>query len=719
MGVWQFLTALDFTIKLILHPSHHSSLVCSVEYTLAKDKLAYIIHMDKSVMPNTFANHENWYSCIVESASVSSTASNMTPNLLYIYDKAFHGFSAVLSKDELESLKNAPGFVSAYADKIAKLDTTHTFEFLSLNPANGIWPASNYGEDVIIGMIDTGVWPESDSFKDDGMTDIPARWKGICESGEQFDPSMCNKKLIGARKFNKGVIGANPGANITMNSPRDVEGHDVSVLGYAKGTARGVAPAARVAMYKVLWENGEGRYASDVLAGMDQAIADGVDAISISMGFDNVPLYEDPMAIASFAAMEKGVVVSSSAGNAGPSLSTLHNGIPWQLTVAAGSIDRQFAGTVLLVYTAAEVVNVALVYDREISASNSSALLAEVQNSVVICDDTGNLYNQVQQLIEAKVVGGIFITSFSQELVEIGDFHYPVVFVTQAEAPILINYAKDNLTPKVTILFQQTILGKKPAPTLSCCPIKPDLMAPGTNVLAAWIPEQNSTNLNKNYIMISGTSMACPHASGVASLKKGAHPDWSAAAIRSAMMTTANPLDNTNNPIGDEGSTNLDHASPLAMGSGQVDPNKAVDPGLVYDLGTQDSVNLLCSMNYTREQILTITRSSTYDCSKSSSDLNYPSFIVLLGNSTSTVQEFRRVVTYVGDGPSTYKAKLTAPRGSKVTVVPDTLLFNQKYEQQCYIRTVQKKKNGKHSYGSLVWFDEGEKHTVRSPIVTV
>ncbi|KAI3915991.1 hypothetical protein MKW98_004432 [Papaver atlanticum] len=721
----------------------------------AEDKLAYIIHMDKSVMPNTFANHENWYSSILESASVSSTSSNTAPNLLYTYDNAFHGFSVVLSKDELESLRNTPGFVSAYADKMAKLDTTHTFEFLSLNPANGIWPAANYGEDVIIGMIDTGVWPESDSFKDDGMTEIPARWKGICESGEQFDPSMCNKKLIGARKFNKGVIGANPGANITMNSPRDVEGHgshtsstaagnyvkDVSVLGYAKGTARGVAPAARLAMYKVLWENGEGRYASDVLAGMDQAIADDVDVISISMGFDSVPLYEDPIAIASFAAMEKGVVVSSSAGNAGPSLSTLHNGIPWQLTVAAGSIDRQFGGTVLLgdekiifgsaVYTGtAEVVNVPLIYDKEISACNSSALLSKVQNSVVICDDTGNLYNQVQLLIEAKVVAGIFITSSSPQL-DIGELDYPAVFVTQTEAPIVINYAKDNLTPKVTILFQQTILGKKTAPTVASYTsrgpspsypgvLKPDLMAPGTNVLAAWIPDsKNSTNLNKNYIMISGTSMACPHASGVAALMKAAHPDWSAAAIRSAMMTTANPLDNTNNPINDEGSINLDHASPLAMGSGQVDPNKAVDPGLVYDLGTQDYVNLLCSMNYTREQMLTITRSTTYDCSKPSSDLNYPSFIVLSGNSTSTVQEFRRVVTYVGDGPSTYKAKLTAPRGSKVTVVPDTLLFNTKYEQQSYVLTVHKRKNGIMSYGSLVWFDEGEKHTVRSPIVTV
>ncbi|OVA15838.1 Peptidase S8/S53 domain [Macleaya cordata] len=716
------------------------------------DRSTYIVHMDKSVMPKAFANHHTWYSAILESVTAASpTTSDATPKLLYTYDNAFHGFSVVLSPDELQTLKSSPGFVSAYADKTAKVDTTHTFEYLSLNPVNGIWPASNYGEDVIIGLIDTGVWPESDSFKDDGMTEIPARWKGVCESGEQFNSSNCNKKLIGARKFNKGVIGANPGVNITMNSPRDIEGHgshtsstaagnyvkNVSYYGYAKGTARGVAPAARLAMYKVLWENGQGRYASDVLAGMDQAIADGVDVISISMGFDEVPLYEDPIAIAAFAAMEKGVVVSSSAGNAGPSLSSLHNGIPWLLTVAASTIDRQFAGILTLgnektifgsslSVGVAELVNMPLVYDEALSECNSSVLLSKAKNSVVICQDNG-IYNQIDLLIRAKVAGAIFISKYSQSF-DIGSSPLPAVVINQVEAPIMINYVKDNSSPTVTILFQ-TILGTKPAPTVASYTsrgpspsypgiLKPDLMAPGSNVLAAWIPDGTtaSPNLNHNYIMASGTSMACPHAAGVAALMKGAHPEWSAAAIRSAMMTTANPLDNTNNPIKDEGSENFDPANPLAMGSGQVDPNKALDPGLVYDVGTQDYVSLLCSTNYTREQILTITRSSAYNCSNPSSDLNYPSFIALFGNSSSNVKEFRRTVTYVGDGPSTYKAKLTAPKGSQVRVVPDTLVFNEKYEKQSFVLSVKSRKV-KISYGSLVWVDDGEKHTVRSPIV--
>ncbi|KAI5428504.1 hypothetical protein KIW84_033473 [Lathyrus oleraceus] len=380
----------------------------------------YIIHMNKSLFPQIFTTHHDWFKSTIHSLKSKTLAlddqdqsskQSQMKKLVYTYDNAMYGFSAVLSSKELETLNNMDGFVAAYQDKTATIDTTHTFEFLSLDSPNGLWNASNFGEDIIVGVIDSGVWPESQSFQDDGMTKkIPSKWKGTCEIGQEFNASMCNFKLIGARYFNKGVIASNPNVTILMNSARDIAGHGThtsstvagnyvngaSYFGYAKGVARGIAPKARLAIYKTNWQ--EGRLASDVLAGMDQAIVDGVDVISISMGFDDVPLYEDPIAIASFAAMEKGIVVSSSAGNLGPNLGTLHNGIPWLITVAAGTIDRTFGTLVLgngqniigwtLFPANAIVVNLPLVYNKTLSSCNSENLLSQVNKQVVLfCDD--------------------------------------------------------------------------------------------------------------------------------------------------------------------------------------------------------------------------------------------------------------------------------------------------------------------------------------------
>ncbi|KAH7543413.1 hypothetical protein FEM48_Zijuj02G0181300 [Ziziphus jujuba var. spinosa] len=236
-------------------------------------------------MPKAFTNHHHWYSSIFYSLSSAKSSSssldeqkNFSPYLVYSYDNALHGFSASLTLDELEELKKSLRFISSYIDHAATLDTTHTYKFLSLNPSQGLCPASNYGEHVIVGVIDNGVWPKSESFQDNGM-------------------------------------------------------------------ARGIIPHSRLAAYKVF--RGEGSQTSDVLAGMDQAIEDGVDVISISIGNDGVPLYEDPVAIASFTTMEKGVFVLSSAGNAIPDPHTLHNGIPWTLTVAASTIDRSFGRSLI------------------------------------------------------------------------------------------------------------------------------------------------------------------------------------------------------------------------------------------------------------------------------------------------------------------------------------------------------------------------------------
>ncbi|XP_027109540.1 subtilisin-like protease SBT3 [Coffea arabica] len=730
----------------------HASLVVSAK------RSTYIVHMDKSAMPKAFSSHHMWYSSTVDAVkSVSFDSLRNGPKFVYSYDNVLHGFSALLSEDELEALKKSPGFLSAYTDKLVTMDTTHTYNFLSLNPTNGLWPAADFGKDVIVGVIDSGVWPESPSYKDDGMTPIPSKWKGTCEAGQDFNSSLCNLKLIGARYFNKGLVAANPKIVISMNSTRDFLGHgthtsstvagnyvdDASFFGYASGTARGIAPRARVAMYKVSWP--EGGYTSDLIAGIDQAVADGVDVISISMGLNFIPLYEDPVAIASFGAMEKGVMFSCSAGNNGPSLGTLHNGIPWTMTVAAGTVDRFLAGTVTLgngmtitgwtTFPARAVVeDLPLIYNPTIAGCNSSDLLSSA-HGIVICDNFNAFYNH-ENISRSTVPATIFFSD-DPEITESTTFPDPGVIISTKYLEDVIKYALNGVKPTASITFQQTILGTNPAPVVADYSsrgpapsypniLKPDVMAPGTLVLAAWVPTStvatigDKIRLSSDFSLATGTSMACPHASGVAALLKGAHPEWSPAAIRSAIMTTANTLDNTQSPIKDMG-FNYDIASPLAMGAGHINPNAALDPGLIYDATAQDYISLLCTMNLTRSQIASIVRSTDYSCLNASSDLNYPSFIALYNNGSTEVLNkiFERTVTNVGDGPATYKAIVTAPRGSVVEVNPQTLAFQEKYDRQTYSLTIRytSDNTAKVSFGSITWSDFGGKHVVRSPIV--
>jgi len=311
------------------------------------------------------------------------------------------------------------------------------------------------------------------------------------------------------------------------------------------------------------------------------------------------------------------------------------------------------------------------------------------------------------------------------------------VVISSEEMKSVINYAKLGSTSTASISFQETTLGTTRAPAVSSYTsrgpsraypgiLKPDIMAPGTLILASWAPvvsvtHLRNTSLTSNFNIIHGTSMACPHVAGVAAMLKGAHPKWSPAAIRSAMMTTANTLDNTHNPIRDNG-YNLRVALPTSMGSGQIDPNRALDPGLVYDATPQDYANILCSVNFTTSQIKTITRSNGYNCSNPSSDLNYPSFIALYNDDDNgvLVQKFKRTLTNIGYGGGTYKAQVTAEKGTSVTVSPRTLVFGKIHDKQTYSLTItyrQADLTFNYTSGSIVWVEEKGKHTVRSPIV--
>ncbi|VFQ89185.1 unnamed protein product [Cuscuta campestris] len=752
----QWLLLLPLLLAFHLFPPPFSS--------AQKQRSTYIVHMDKSFMPAAFPTHHQWYSAAVDSLHIPSTedddGGSSSPKLVYSYDNVVHGFSAVLSEGELGALKLLPGFVSAYKDRRFEMQTTHTPGFLKLNPDSGLWPASKFGEDVIIGVIDSGVWPESRSFGDLGMTEIPRRWKGICRGGKEFNSSACNKKLIGANYFNAGVLADKPGVNISMNSARDTDGHgthtastaagnsvgEASYFGYANGTARGVAPRARVAVYKVSWD--EGSFTSDLIAGMDQAVADGVDVISISLGYREIPLHEDPIAIAAFAATIKGILVTGSAGNSGPTPGSLNNGAPWILTVGSGTTDRWFAGTLTLgngqkfrgwtLFPGKTLVkNVSLLYHPSISDCDSPEVVGQVANpnsTVLICVRplAGDVFSsQMKYVGDAGILATVFIND-EQTIFGSTYFPNPGVVISREDGEQVINYAKDAAgDPRATITFKETLFGEKPAPAVSKSSSrgpspsypgisKPDVMAPGVLILAAYSPSRLGTEFH----LESGTSMACPHIAGIAAMLKGAHPEWSPSAIRSAIMTTAITLDNTGEQIKTSDGNSV--ATPLDMGSGLVDPNRAVDPGLVYDATPQDYLNLLCSMNLTAPQFHSIARSpATVNCSDPNPDLNYPSYIALYprgGNNGTfdwSVQTFKRTVTNVGEGATRYRAKVEIPRNSDVTVSPMTLVFGKKMEKQSYSLRIRYRgdENQSKNVGSITWVEVNGYHTVRSPIV--
>jgi subtilisin family serine protease len=736
------------------------------------DLQPYIIQMDVSTMPSPFATHESWYFSVLSSLSISSSDHD-APAHLYTYTHAMHGFSAMLTTSQLTQIEQTIGHVATFPESYAQLLTTHTPEFLGLKPNLYSSPVPNHGSDVIIGIIDTGVWPESKSFNDEGMPPVPKRWKGKCESGTQFNSSLCNRKLIGAWSFGKGLkhSGNAVSKRNDYNSPRDFLGHgthtastaagspvpDVSYFGYAYGTAQGIAPMARLSVYKAIFhDQSQKAAATDVLAAMDQAIFDGVDVLSLSIGFPDIDYYSSVIAIGAFAAMDKGIVVVCAAGNDGSPYSIL-NGAPWITTVAAGTVDRDFFANVTIgdglksfhgqsIFPSNKtgVYNGDLYYDHGNKQKEECDLFAlnatKVEGKILLCS-AGN--EMSVQISEADRCGarGIIIADNKNTFLLPAEYDLPAVLVDPMDVEHIKNYIMEEKGAKASLKFGETELGLKPAPQvayfssrgpnfISPSILKPDIMAPGYNILAAWVPNKllltvRNQDLYSDFKLDSGTSMSTPHVAGVVALLRSFHPDWSPAAIRSAMMTTADITDNTGKPITDM--VNSSVASPLDYGGGHINPNQATDPGLVYDTGSEEYVEFLCGLGYTSRQIGAITQKHGYTCGKADLDLNYPSFIVILNKTSEVSRSFKRLLTNVGEAPSKYRAIVNAPAGLKVMVTPPFLSFKGKGSTQEFSVRVDvsiKEEPGKTTsnflgnFGFLSWIEVGGKHVVRSPIVS-
>ncbi|OMO81031.1 hypothetical protein COLO4_23784 [Corchorus olitorius] len=453
----------------------------------------------------------------------------------------------------------------------------------------------------------SGIWPEHESFNDVGLGAPPSKWKGTCQ-GTNFTCS--NENFYDVTDF---------------KSPRDSEGHGThtsstaagdrvagaSYYGLANGTARGGVPGSRIAMYKVCWSIGCGT--ADILAAFDDAISDGVDIISVSLGADwPIPYDEDPIAIGSFHAMKNGILTSSSAGGS-----------------------------------------------QDISKYCITGFLNSNPTATILLGETWT------------------------------DYMAPYVVSFSSRGP-------NPISPDI---------------------LKPDLTAPGVDILAAWSPVAIPSIAYEdprsvNYNIISGTSMSCPHASGAAAYVKAAHPDWSPAAIKSALMTTATVVDPKKH-------VDLE----FAYGSGQINPTEAIKPGLVYDANETDYINFLCKQGYNTTTLRHITGDNSSVCTSTMPgpawDLNYPSFSLAIVDGQPINGVFPRTVTNVGSPNATYNVWVSTQPGFTISVEPQTLSFSNVGDKKSFTVNVTGPKIAQQEItsGAIIWTDSDHKYVVRSPVV--
>ncbi|KAM1034576.1 hypothetical protein ACFX2A_038838 [Malus domestica] len=578
---------------------------------------------------------------------------------------------------------------------------------------------------MLLSVLDTGIGPDHPSFSDEGVPPPPAKWKGKCD----FNGPVCNNKLVGARNFRSGQSTGGP--------PVDDEGHGThtsstaagnfvkgaNAFGMANGTATGMAPYAHMAMYKVCGEAGCSD--ADILAAMDTAVEDGVDILSLSLG-----------------------------GNSGPDYESLSNEALWILTVGASTIDRSKRATALL-GNHGEFDDVSLNQPKDfnstllplvypgVNGDQSLSLcapgsLGNVEGKIVLCEGGRG---RVAKGEELKRAGGAAMILANLEVggyTVLADAHVlPATHVSYAAGLMIKAYINSTATPQATISFKGTVIKDPLAPQVAffsskgpsiASPgiLKLDIIGPGVSILAAWpVSVDNATlpNPKATFNMVSGTSMSCPHLSGIAALLKSSHPDWSPAAIKSAIMTTTKVNNLGRQSIVDE---TLKLADIFATGAGHVNPSNAIDPGLIYDINPADYIPYMCGLNYTNEQIQVVTQ-QTVNCSEvgtiPEAQLNYPSFSIIIGSSDeSKSQDYTRTVKNVGPASSTYKLDLNVPHKMGMSVNPEVLTFTEVNQEITFsVEFIAQEGTGKDGVlfdrGYLKWISD--KHYVTSPISVI
>lgn len=686
------------------------------------------------------------------------------------YTAAINGFAADLSTDQAVELAKSDDVLFVAPD-VENAPDYSSIDFLGLNGNKGSWKTQfggekNAGKGTVVGVIDTGYAPDNPFFagspvkplkgnskpkvgqpylnaagkiamlKTDGSTFI-----GECQVGEDFDGSLCNSKVLSAQYFADTFldsVGEADRAPQEVISPVDIDNHGTHTASTAAGNAgvtqrvdgrdfgvsSGVAPAAKISVYKTCWEDNDpetgGCYSSAAIDAINKAILDGVDVLNYSIS-GSATTTTDPVSLAFLSATSAGIFVAASAGNSGPTASTVNHGAPWMTTVAASTFNYELQGTAEFSdgtkYRGASIMRNGVAASPVVLAVNAAAAgaanpnlcgpntldPAKVAGKIVVCDR--GVVDRTAKSAEVARGGGVgmILVNLVDSSTDTDQHAIPTVHVNAPEALEL--KAKVAANPAITVALKATDTTGKPLPPTpqiagfsSRGPLlatdsdllKPDITAPGVAVLAG-VSTVGSNGAQFGFL--SGTSMASPHVAGLGALVLGKNPTWSPAAVKSAMMTTAYPLKTATGGV---------ETDVLAVGAGHINPATVLSPGLVYDQNEDDYLSFIEGTGVA----LGIDGIEPV----AAKDTNVPSFA--LGNLTGRT-EVTRTVTAVT--PGIYRATSNVP-GVKVTVTPSILNFSAAGETRTFKVSFENQSApfGSFAAGSLTWSGQGKK--VTSPV---
>ncbi|PKA64507.1 Subtilisin-like protease SDD1 [Apostasia shenzhenica] len=712
----------------------------------------YIVHVERPLRHELLDDEEleRWHRSFLPNTTLASGE----PRLLYSYSHVISGFAARFSPEELDAVKSMVGFIHAQPNEFYQPDTTYTPGYLGLSDDNG-WAGTMQGESIVIAIIDTGITPTHPSFHDRFMPPPPPKFKGNCSTAG----FRCTNKIVAAKAFHGGL---NPSPIDTNGHGTHVAGtaagspvHHANVLGQANGTASGTAPLAHLAIYKVCFPR-VGCGATDQLAAMDQAMKDEVDIISMSIsGNPRATLYSDVISRGGMQAFKKGIVTVAAAGNSGPGNGTVNHCAPWVLTVGAASTDRRIVAVVELgdgrtfpgesAYQPSSFNSskkLQLEYPGkqgswEAECCHPSSLSSmNLRGKIVLC--SAGLIEDIEKGEAVYAAGAeamIVMNLPYQGYTTFSEAHVlPVARVNYVNGVDILDYYLNNQSAATgTIRFNGTNFGFRPAPAVAYFSsrgpgrmnggvIKPDIVAPGVNILAAWpkaVGPNPSPLATRNFNFESGTSMAAPHVSGIAALVRSQHRDWTPSEINSAITTTANDSTTAAGDLIVDQKSNQT-AWIYTMGAGMVNPVRAMDPGLVYDITLDDYKRYVCSLGYNDRQA-TLTIGEQTKCSQvkkviNASELNYPSISVNLTLALPSMT-VRRTAKNVGDDREVYRANITEPAGVNIYLSTYELKFTRKKQEISYDVTLATSLYPGTTMvkgGKIVW--NSGKHVVTNPI---